>query len=104
MSLSKSIKTISTIGVLLALAICYAAAQHIRIKNNQFYTDNGKRIWLNGVNTPWNKWNDFGGDFDRDWWNNHFQILRSNGINCTRVWISCNGNGAVKTGPRGVTG
>jgi endo-1,4-beta-mannosidase len=79
-------------------------AQHIGIRGNQFYVDSDKRIWLNGVNTPWNKWNDFGGNFDRDWWNSHFQMLQSYGINCTRIWISCDGNGAVKTDPTGVTG
>lgn len=97
-------KTILMICAFLSMALCYSTAQHISINGNRFYTDSGKRIWLNGVNTPWNKWNDFGGDFDREWWNNHFQILKSNGINCTRIWISCNGNGAVKTDSTGVTG
>lgn len=78
-------------------------AQLISIKGNEFYVGS-KRIWLNGVNTPWNKWNDFGGNFDYDWWNNHFQTLKSNGINCSRIWISCDGNGAVKTDSTGVTG
>lgn len=79
-------------------------AQHITVQGKEFYVDNGKRIWLNGVNTPWNKWNDFGGNFDRDWWNSHFQILKSNGINCTRIWFSCDGSGAIKTDLSGVTG
>jgi hypothetical protein len=78
-------------------------AQHIQVKGTLFYTDKGERIWLNGVNTPWHNWNDFGGNFDRDWWNNHFQILKSNGINCSRIWISCNGNGAIITDSTGVT-
>lgn len=25
---------------------------------------NGKELWINGVNTPWQNWNDFGGSFD----------------------------------------
>jgi hypothetical protein len=79
-------------------------AQNITIQGNKFYVDSGKRIWLNGVNTPWKSWNDFGGSFDRNWWNNHFQILKSYGINSSRIWISCNGNGAVKTNSSGVTG
>ncbi len=78
--------------------------QHIRIQGNKFYVDPDKRIWLNGVNTPWNNWNDFNGNFKRDWWNSHFRLLKSYGINCTRVWISCDGNGAVKTDSSGVTG
>ena len=23
------------------------------------------RIWINGANTPWHAWNDFGGEFNR---------------------------------------
>lgn len=48
-----------------------------------------KRIWLNGANTPWDNWNDFGGNFDANFWNTHFQQLKDNGINSTRVWITC---------------
>jgi hypothetical protein len=92
------------IFVILLFSGISLAAQTISIRENQFYTGQGKRIWLNGVNTPWNKWNDFGGVFDRDWWNNHFQLLKKNGINCSRVWISCDGKGAVKTSSSGVTG
>jgi hypothetical protein len=49
------------------------------------------RIWINGANTPWHNWNDFGGHFDAAWWDKQFQKLHENGINATRVWISCNG-------------
>ena len=58
---------------------------------------------MNGVNTPWDKWNDFGGSYNKEFWDNHFQKLSSNGINASRVWVSCNGlhikidtNGKVK--------
>jgi hypothetical protein len=81
-----------------------APAQNITIQGNKFYVNANKRIWLNGVNTPWNRWNDFGGSFDRNWWNTHFQTLKSYGINCSRIWFSCDGNGAVKTDSSGVTG
>jgi hypothetical protein len=67
----------------------------ITIKNNEFSV-NGKRIWINGVNTPWNEWNDFGGAYDDTWWNNHFAKLHEAGINAVRVWINCNNDlGAV---------
>jgi hypothetical protein len=79
-------------------------SQTISVQGNKFYVNSNQRIWLNGVNTPWHNWNDFGGSFDRDWWNTHFQTLKSYGINCSRVWISCNGNGAVLTNSSGVTG
>jgi len=67
----------------------------IKIENNQFTID-GRRIWFNGVNTPWNKWNDFGGNFDEKWWDNHFAELHAAGINSSRIWINCNNEqGAV---------
>ena len=56
------------------------------ISGTKFYSD-GKEIFLNGANTPWDKWNDFGGDFDENFWNSHFATLKSNGINSSRVWI-----------------
>jgi len=75
----------------------------ISIKGNHFVVGS-ERIWLNGVNTPWNKWNDFGGSFDYQWWDNHFKELRNNGINSSRIWISCDSNGAIKSDENGVTG
>jgi len=95
-------KEIIILSLILLLNIS-AFAQTISIKGNEFYVDS-KRIWLNGVNTPWNVWNDFGGKFDYNWWNSHFQTLKNYGINCSRIWISCDGNGAVKTDSKGVTG
>src|SRR5664279_4324339 len=93
--------------ILVSIILCSGLsvpAQTISIKGNEFYVNNSQRIWLNAVNTPWHSWNDFGGSFDRNWWNSHFQSLKSNGINCSRIWISCDGNGAVLAGPSGVTG
>lgn len=49
-------------------------------------------IYMNGVNTPWDNWNDLGGDFDEAFWQEHFAELHENGINASRVWISCNGD------------
>ena len=57
--------------------------------NNEFAVD-GKRIWINGVNTPWNDWNEFGGSYNHQWWDHEFARLRKAGINATRIWISCN--------------
>jgi hypothetical protein len=90
--------------VLLFLSGISVSAQTITIQGNKFYVNSTQRIWLNGVNTPWHSWNDFGGTFDRNWWNTHFETLKSYGINSSRVWISCNGGGAVKTDATGVTG
>jgi hypothetical protein len=65
-------------------------AERIAIANGQFMVGD-RRIWINGANTPWKSWNDFGGRFDESWWDAHFQALHDNGINATRVWITCNG-------------
>ncbi len=67
--------------------------QRISVSGDQFMS-NGENIWFNGTNTPWNKWNDFGGSFNYEWWNNEFQELQDMHINCTRVWITCDGNNA----------
>ncbi len=46
---------------------------------------------MNGANTPWNHWNDFGGDYISSWWDSEFQRIKNAGGNCTRIWISCSG-------------
>jgi hypothetical protein len=81
------------------------ADKKITVKGEHFMVQ-GKRIWINGANTPWNKWNDFGGGYDDAWWNDHFALLHENGLNATRVWINCNNDQhAVAIGEDGfVTG
>lgn len=68
--------------------------QRIRVEGNYFVVgEDSRRIWINGVNTPWNNWNDFSGDrFDYAWWDAHFAALRSVGVNSSRVWINCTNN------------
>jgi hypothetical protein len=51
-----------------------------------------KRVWINGANTPWREWNEFGGRFDYGGWDGEFKALHDHGINATRVWISCDGD------------
>jgi hypothetical protein len=51
----------------------------------------GRKIFMNGANTPWHRWNDFGGGYDSAWWSDHYATLREAGINSSRVWITCNG-------------
>jgi hypothetical protein len=60
-----------------------------------------QRIWINGANTPWHHWNDFGGSFDPAWWDAEFKRLHENGINATRVWISCNGGVGINIDTNG---
>lgn len=70
-------------------------AERITVAGTQFMVGTN-RIWINGANTPWHVWNEFGShDFDAAWWDNHFQKLHENGINATRVWISCNGETGI---------
>lgn len=63
--------------------------KRIIIAEKNFIVD-GMKIWINGTNTPWNKWNDFGGGYDDAWWDNHFNALHNAGVNAARVWINCN--------------
>jgi len=65
-------------------------SERIYVNSKKEFTVDGKRIWINGVNTPWNKWNDFGGSYNSQWWDDEFARLRKAGINATRIWINCN--------------
>jgi hypothetical protein len=62
----------------------------VKVKGTNFIVDD-EIIFMNGVNTPWDKWNDFGGDYNESFWDSHFKKLHENGINSSRVWVSCNG-------------
>ena len=58
-------------------------AQHITVSGNKFMID-GKEIFMNGANTPWNNWNDFGGSYVSTWWDSEFQRIKNAGGNSTR--------------------
>ncbi len=60
------------------------------------FTVDGKELWINGVNTPWQNWNDFGGNFDEAFWDSHFAELHEAGVNASRVWVNCNGMSIVR--------
>ncbi len=79
------------IGSILFLCFQTGLSQQITIEGNEFRA-NSKKIWLNGANTPWHNWNDLGGDFNYQWWDNHFKSLHQAGTNNTRVWLTCNGD------------
>jgi hypothetical protein len=84
--------------------ITQSSGGRIIVSNNEFVVD-GKRIWINGANTPWNRWNDFGGGYNDAWWDNHFAELKRAGINAVRVWINCNNdNGAIIIDTNGIIG
>jgi len=76
----------------------------VRVKGGDFYAG-GKKLWINGTNTPWNSWNDFGGSYDEKWWDEHFALLHAHGINAVRIWISCDGTVGINIDDNGlVTG
>ncbi len=67
----------------------------VTVEGTKFMVD-GKELWINGVNTPWQKWNDFDGNMDEQFWDDTFAKLAQDGINCTRIWINCAGENIVK--------
>ena len=67
----------------------------VTIDGTQFKV-NGKELWINGVNTPWQNWNDFGGNFEESFWDTHFAELHENGVNASRIWVNCNGMSIVR--------
>jgi hypothetical protein len=62
----------------------------------------GRPIFMNGVNTPWNEWDDFGGDYDATWWSAHYADLHDAGVNSSRVWITCSGAVGIDISSDGV--
>lgn len=71
-------------------SITSAISGQVTVEGTDFVV-NGERLYINGVNTPWDNWNDFGGTFSKSFWKEHFALLKENGINAVRVWISCDG-------------
>ena len=58
----------------------------VKIDGTKFMVGD-KELWFNGVNAPWDKWNDFGGGFNFEFWQDHFQKLHNSGVNAARIWI-----------------
>lgn len=56
----------------------------------------GQELFINGANTPWNNWNDFGGTYDSAFWSQHYAALRGAGVNASRVWITCSGEVGIQ--------
>ena len=74
-----------------------SALERIHVSGTQFRTEAGEPVWLNGINTAWMRWNDFGGGrFDPARWDEEFARYARAGINCARVWIDCDGEIAVR--------
>lgn len=94
-----------------ALAARTAAARadlpRIRINGNHFEVgvSDPSPIFMNGANTPWDRhngtWNNFGGDYDADWWDTHYRQFNTNGLNSSRVWITCSGEVGININAAG---
>ncbi|MCD7823571.1 MAG: cellulase family glycosylhydrolase [Oscillospiraceae bacterium] len=70
------------------------ASARVYVEGTSFMV-NGSELWINGVNTPWIAWNDFTGNMDEEAWEETFALLSSDNINCTRIWINCEGESIV---------
>lgn len=66
----------------------------VSVDGTKFMVD-GKELWINGTNTPWEKWNDFDGNMDEEFWDQTFAQLAADNINCTRIWVNCTGESIV---------
>lgn len=76
------------------------ASPKVTVEGTKFMVG-GKELWINGVNTPWEYWNDFGGGFDPTFWDSHFSDLHDIGVNAVRVWVNCNSMVGIKLKPSG---
>lgn len=68
---------------------------NIYIEDNKFMLD-GEEIWLTGMNAPWQKWDDFGGGYNSEYWSKVFATMHEDGFNSCRIWINCSGNTGVE--------
>ncbi|MCQ2608218.1 MAG: cellulase family glycosylhydrolase [Bacteroidales bacterium] len=95
-------KRIVTLIVLLSLYCCSFSQQRVTIQGNEFLYK-GKPFFLIGTNTPWDNWNDFGGNYNPQFWEDEFAKLETSGINSSRVWISCDAEGQPTVDREGFT-
>lgn len=75
----------------------------IYAEGRKFYRA-GQEVYLNGANTPWRTFNEFGATgalgvavYDPAWWEDEFVRLENRGMNHTRVWINdnCDNQGII---------
>ena len=96
-------KRLSLIFSCILLCCCYGfSQQRITIQGNQFMHNN-EPFFLIGANTPWDNWNDFGGEYDPEFWEQEFARMEQKGINSSRIWISCDAAGQPYVDSSGIT-
>lgn len=77
---------------------------NIYIEGDKFMLD-GEEVWLTGMNAPWQAWDDFGGNYNAEYWSKVFSAMNESGFNSCRIWINCSGNNGVEIDEDGfVTG
>lgn len=77
------------------------ASPKVTVDGTKFMVD-GKELIINGVNTPWQNWNEFGSDaFQPEFWESHFADLHAIGVNSVRVWVNCDSMVSIKLKPSG---
>ena len=82
-------------------AIVETASAKVTVDGTKFMVD-GKELIINGVNTPWQNWNEFGSDsFQPEFWESHFADLHAIGVNAVRVWVNCDSMVSIKLKPSG---
>jgi hypothetical protein len=89
------------ITLIILVNINLTEAQRITIEGTRFLVGD-QEIFINGVNTPWDNWNDFGGNYDHAFWDEEFQQIRDAGGNASRIWITCNGDVGIDIDDSGI--
>lgn len=68
---------------------------NIYIEDNKFMLA-GEEIWLTGMNAPWQAWDDFGGNYKPEYWQQVFSMMHEDGFNSCRIWINCSGDNGIE--------
>ena len=95
-----TVDTIDTVNTSDTADTVEESSARVTIDGTKFFV-NDSELWLNGVNTPWHRWNDFNGSMDEMFWDTEFARLREDHINCTRIWINCTGETIVDLNDEG---
>ncbi len=86
-----AVTTSTAVSITVTTTTTTPSTGFVTISNKTFMV-NGCPIYFNGANTPWQNWNDFGGNYSSSFWASEFARLKNSGINSSRVWISCDGD------------
>lgn len=73
---------------------------NIYIEDNRFMLA-GEEVWLTGMNAPWQAWDDFGGNYDPEYWSQVFSMMHEDGFNSCRIWINCSGDNGISIDENG---